>query len=260
MTMTATRMTALPLSISKVDRRFEGPSGTIHALSNVDLTITPSQIVSIVGPSGCGKSTLLRMVAGFDAPTEGSILLGDKPITAPGADRGIVFQHPQLYPWLNVFDNVVFGPRMRGVPRAAFTPSAERYIEIVGLKGFERHFPYQLSGGMRQRLQIARVLINEPSILLMDEPFGALDYQTRLEMQKLLMDLCIDIAPTVLFITHDIDEAVFISDRIYVMSARPGRIVDVLDVPLPRPRVFETTTTHDMFAQLRLRVLKGLKH
>ena len=259
-TTTQPRTAALPLVISGVDRRFEGPSGTIHALANVDLTIAPSEIVSIVGPSGCGKSTLLRMVAGFDTPTEGRILLGGKPITAPGADRGIVFQHPQLYPWLNVFDNVVFGPRMRGVPRDVFTPAAERYIEIVGLKGFEKHFPYQLSGGMRQRLQIARVLINEPNILLMDEPFGALDYQTRLEMQKLLLDLCLDIAPTVLFITHDIDEAVFISDRIYVMSARPGRIAEVLDEKLPRPRVFEEATTSELFVKLRLQVLKALKH
>jgi ABC-type nitrate/sulfonate/bicarbonate transport system ATPase subunit len=258
--MMASRAAALPLAIAGVDKRFEGPSGTIHALADVDIAVAPSEIVSIVGPSGCGKSTLLRMVAGFDMPTGGRILLGDKPITAPGADRGIVFQHPQLYPWLNVFDNVKFGPRMRGVPRTMFTPAAERYIEIVGLKGFERHFPYQLSGGMRQRLQIARVLINEPNILLMDEPFGALDYQTRLEMQRLLLDLCTSIAPTVLFITHDIDEAVFISDRIYVMSARPGRIVEVLDVPLTRPRVFEEATTNELFVKLRLQVLAALKH
>jgi ABC-type nitrate/sulfonate/bicarbonate transport system ATPase subunit len=255
-----TRIAALPLSIAGVDRRFEGPSGAIQALQNVDIKIAPSEIVSIVGPSGCGKSTLLRMVAGFDTPTGGRILLGNRPITAPGADRGIVFQHPQLYPWLNVFDNVVFGPRMRGVARDKFTPAGQRYIEIVGLKGFERHFPYQLSGGMRQRLQIARVLINEPNILLMDEPFGALDYQTRLEMQTLLLDLCTNIAPTVLFITHDIDEAVFISDRIYVMSARPGRIVEVLDVPLPRPRVFEEATTSELFVKLRLQALRALKH
>ncbi len=258
--MTTSRTAALPLTIADVDKRFEGPNGTIHALADVGLTISPSEIVSIVGPSGCGKSTLLRMVAGFDMPTSGRILLGGKQITAPGADRGIVFQQPQLYPWLNVLDNVVFGPRMRGVLRDVFTPAAERYIDIVGLKGFERHFPYQLSGGMRQRLQIARVLINEPNILLMDEPFGALDYQTRLEMQKLLLDLCTSIAPTVLFITHDIDEAVFISDRIYVMSPRPGRIVEVLDVPLARPRVFEEATTNETFVKLRLQVLKALKH
>ncbi len=257
---TTTRTAALPLAIAGVHKRFEGPSGTIHALADVDISIAPSEIVSIVGPSGCGKSTLLRMVAGFDMPTDGRILLGGNRIATPGADRGIVFQHPQLYPWLNVLDNVIFGPRMRGVPRDVFMPAAERYIDIVGLGGFERHFPYQLSGGMRQRLQIARVLINEPNILLMDEPFGALDYQTRLEMQKLLLDLCLDIAPTVLFITHDIDEAVFISDRIYVMSARPGRIVEVFDVALPRPRVFEEATTSELFVKLRLQVLKALKH
>ncbi len=149
---------------------------------------------------------------------------------------------------------------MRGVPRASYTEAAERYIKAVGLSGFEKHYPYQLSGGMRQRVQIARVLINEPTILLMDEPFGALDYQTRLEMQKLLLDLCAELAPTVLFITHDIDEAVFISDRIYVMSRRPGRIAETLEVPLPRPRIYEEATASDVFVQLKLRVLRSLQH
>jgi NitT/TauT family transport system ATP-binding protein len=255
-----TKLRALPLTISNVSKLFHGPSGPVTAVEAVDIKIAPSEIVSIVGPSGCGKSTLLRMVAGFDAPTTGHMLLGDKPIAAPGADRGIVFQQPQLYPWLNVRDNVVFGPRMRGVPRGTYDPAATRYIKAVGLVGFERHFPYQLSGGMRQRVQIARVLINEPTILLMDEPFGALDYQTRLEMQTLLLDLCAELAPTVLFITHDIDEAVFISDRIYVMSARPGRIAETLHVPLPRPRVYEEATASETFVQLKLRALKALKH
>ncbi|KAB2920739.1 MAG: ABC transporter ATP-binding protein [Hyphomicrobiaceae bacterium] len=253
-------MRSLPLAISGVSKVFDGPSGRITAIDGVDLSIAPSEIVSIVGPSGCGKSTLLRMVAGFDTPSSGDILLGGQRIKAPGADRGIVFQQPQLYPWLNVSENVVFGPRMRGVPRASYADAAVRYIEAVGLSGFEKHYPYQLSGGMRQRVQIARVLINEPTILLMDEPFGALDYQTRLEMQKLLLDLCGELAPTVLFITHDIDEAVFISDRIYVMSRRPGRIAETLDVPLPRPRIYEEATASDVFVQLKLRVLKSLQH
>jgi NitT/TauT family transport system ATP-binding protein len=258
--MSNKQLGALPLAISNVSKAFDGPSGRITAVDNVDVEIAPSEIVSIVGPSGCGKSTLLRMVAGFDSPTTGRMLLGGKPIEGPGADRGIVFQQPQLYPWLNVADNVAFGPRMRGVPRDIYEPEAERYIGAVGLRGFEKHYPYQLSGGMRQRVQIARVLINEPTILLMDEPFGALDYQTRLEMQKLLLNLCAELAPTVLFITHDIDEAVFISDRIYVMSARPGRIADTLDVPIARPRIYETVTTSETFMKLKLRVLQQLGH
>lgn len=258
--MTVSPVRSLPLAISGVSKVFDGPSGRTTAIDGVDLSMAPSEIVSIVGPSGCGKSTLLRMVAGFDTPSSGEILLGGQPIKAPGADRGIVFQQPQLYPWLTVLENVVFGPRMRGVPRASYTEAAERYIKAVGLSGFEKHYPYQLSGGMRQRVQIARVLINEPTILLMDEPFGALDYQTRLEMQKLLLDLCAELAPTVLFITHDIDEAVFISDRIYVMSRRPGRIAETLEVPLPRPRIYEEATASDVFVQLKLRVLRSLQH
>ncbi len=251
------------LTIQGVERVFSvagGKGQIVKALDRIDLVVEPAQIVSIVGPSGCGKSTLLRMVAGFDQPSAGTIRLDDSVIGGPGADRGIVFQTPQLYPWLNVFDNVVFGPSKRGVSRAVYAQDAKRYIAAVGLQGFETHYPYQLSGGMRQRLQIARVLINEPAILLMDEPFGALDYQTRLEMQRLLLDLCERYRPTVLFITHDIDEAVFISDRIHVMSSRPGRIVETLEVDLARPRVYEEASVTESFVRLKLRALALLKH
>ncbi len=251
------------LVIEAVDRVFDKGAATgqaVKALDGIDLVVRPSEIVSIVGPSGCGKSTLLRMVAGFDSPSAGAIRLDGRPVAGPGADRGFVFQTPQLYPWLTVFDNVVFGPRKRGVARSRYEADARRYIAAVGLEGFEAHYPYQLSGGMRQRLQIARVLINEPAILLMDEPFAALDYQTRLVMQQLLLELCERYRPTVLFVTHDIDEAVFISDRVHVMSARPGRIVETLEVNLPRPRVYESVSTSDTFIALKLRVLALLKH
>jgi ABC-type nitrate/sulfonate/bicarbonate transport system ATPase subunit len=247
------------LEVRSVSKTFVSPDRTrVDALQSVSLDAQPAEIVSIVGPSGCGKSTLLRMVAGFDFPTDGQILLGAAAIQAPAADRGIVFQQPQLYPWLSVFDNVVFGPRMRGMDRTAYTESANRYIRSVGLSGFEKNFPYQLSGGMKQRVQIARVMINEPRILLMDEPFAALDYQNRLVMQRMLLDLAEQYRPTVLFITHDVEEAVFLSDRVYVMSARPGRIVETIPVGLQRPRSYEGVSVLEEFVQLKLRILKLL--
>ena len=247
------------LAIHNVCRVFEGAGQRIEALRDINIHIAPSTIVSLVGPSGCGKSTLLRMVAGFDRPDSGAITLGGQPVVRPGPDRGIVFQQPQLFPWLNVHENVIFGPKMRGVAAASYLPAAERYLSAVGLAEFTRHYPYQLSGGMRQRLQIARVLINEPRILLMDEPFGALDYQTRLDMQTRLLDLCASYKPTVMFITHDIDEAVFISDRIHVMSRRPGRIVETFDVDLPRPRRYEDVAATETFMRLKLDTLNLLK-
>ncbi len=247
------------LEVRAASKIFVAQDGTqVNALEAVSLDAQPAEIVSIVGPSGCGKSTLLRMVAGFDFPTNGQILLGGDPIQKPAADRGIVFQQPQLYPWLNVFDNVVFGPRMRGMDRGAYTESANRYIQSVGLSGFEKNFPYQLSGGMKQRVQIARVMINEPRVLLMDEPFAALDYQNRLVMQRMLLDLAEQYRPTVLFITHDVEEAVFLSDRVYVMSARPGRIIETISVELPRPRDYEDVSSMEEFVRMKLRILKLL--
>jgi ABC-type nitrate/sulfonate/bicarbonate transport system ATPase subunit len=249
------------LEIRGVGKRFISSDGKdVEALQDVTLTVLPSEIASIVGPSGCGKSTLLRMVAGFDLPSAGELLLGGAAISRPGQDRGIVFQQPQLYPWLNVFDNVIFGPRMRGVARAHYVKSAKHYINSVGLSGFDNAYPYQLSGGMKQRVQIARVLINEPRILLMDEPFGALDYQNRLVMQRLLLDLADEYRPTVLFITHDVEEAIFISDRVHVMSARPGRIVETVEVALPRPRDYEQISAMDEFVRMKLHVLNLLQH
>jgi len=249
------------LEIRGVEKRFVTAEGKeVEALQGVTLTVRPSEIASIVGPSGCGKSTLLRMIAGFDFPTTGELRLGQTSISRPGQDRGIVFQQPQLYPWLNVFDNVVFGPRMRGVTRAHYAKAANHYISSVGLSGFEKAYPYQLSGGMRQRVQIARVLINEPRILLMDEPFGALDYQNRLVMQRLLLDLAAEYKPTVLFITHDVEEAIFISDCVHVMSARPGRIIETVEVGLPRSRDYGEVSATREFVRMKLHVLKLLQH
>ena len=249
------------VEVKGVGRVFAQAGGeTLRALEDVSFRVGASEFVTLVGPSGCGKSTLLRMVAGFDAPDAGELRMDGKPIGAPGADRGVVFQQPQLYPWLTVEENVCFGPRMRGVARGTYAPAAADYLRAVGLSGFEKHYPYQLSGGMRQRLQIARVLINEPRVLLMDEPFGALDYQTRLSMQRLLLELAAQYKPTVLFITHDIEEAIFLSDRVHVMSARPGRIVDTIDVDIPRPRVYDEVSVTPRFAELKLRTLKQLAH
>ncbi|MEO8202912.1 MAG: ABC transporter ATP-binding protein [Betaproteobacteria bacterium] len=249
------------LEIRKVSKTFAAADGkSIAALEDVSFAARPAEIVSLVGPSGCGKSTLLRMVAGFDFPSSGQLLLGAAGISGPAQERGIVFQQPQLYPWLTVFDNVAFGPRMRGTRKDAYTPAADDYIRAVGLAGFEKHYPYQLSGGMKQRVQIARVLINEPRVLLMDEPFGALDYQNRLVMQRLLLDLAAQYRPTVLFITHDVEEAIFLSDTVHVMSARPGRIVETLQIGLARPRVYEEVSGSGDFVRAKLHILKLLQH
>ena len=248
------------IEIRGVHKEFVKGERRVVALQDIDLTVAEREFVAILGPSGCGKSTLLNMVAGFDLPTQGSVKVAKEEIIAPAPSRGVVFQEPALFPWLTVMDNVVFGPKTVGQRSADYRARAAQIIEQIGLSGFEASYPAELSGGMRQRVGIARVLIMEPKVLLMDEPFGSLDAQTRTLMQELLLSLWERHQQTVLFITHDIDEAVFISDRIYVMSSRPGRIVEVLDVPLPRPRTFEETTAQDMFIKLRLQVLKGLKH
>ena len=212
--------------------------GTL-ALADFDLRIAPQEIVSIVGPTGCGKSTALNILAGFEQASVGSVTVDGQPVAGPGPNRGVVFQQPSLFPWLNVLSNVVLGVKCRGVTVEEYEPHAMRLLEEVGLKGFENHYPYQLSGGMQQRVQIARALINQPDILLMDEPFGALDYQTRLLMQKLLLRLWEHFRPTILFITHDVGEAIFISDRVIAMSRRPGRVKCEVRVNAPKPRDYE---------------------
>lgn len=218
--------------------RRKGAPSTL-ALEAIDLDIAGGEIVSIVGPTGCGKSTLLNVLAGFEAPSAGGVWVDDAPVSAPGAERGVVFQQPSLFPWMTVLDNVVLGVQCRGEARSAYEPRALALLAEVGLTGFERHHPYQLSGGMQQRVQIARALIGQPRILLMDEPFGALDYQTRLLMQKLLLRLWQHYRPTILFVTHDVGESIFISDRVVAMTRRPGRIKHVFEVGAPKPREYE---------------------
>ena len=237
-------MTAF-LSIRGVSRSFASTSGgapTI-ALQATDLSVAENDFITILGPSGCGKSTLLRIVAGLDLPSSGEVLLAGQRIVGPGADRGMVFQSYTLFPWLTLRDNVCFGLNERGMPRAQQLDIAQGFLKKVGLVGFEHHYPKQLSGGMQQRTAIARALANGPRMLLMDEPFGALDHQTRELMQELLLGIWEAERKTVLFVTHDIDEAVFMGSRVVVMSARPGRIKLDRAVSLPHPRSYAVKTT-----------------
>lgn len=214
---------------------------TVTALSGAEFHINSQEIVCVVGPSGCGKSTLLNLIAGFDVPTEGSISMDGRPLGPPGPDRSVVFQSPSLFPWLTVMDNVTFGPRKRGIAASDYEPAAREMLAAVGLERFATRYPYELSGGMRQRAQIARALVGRPQVLLMDEPFGALDFQNRLLMQELVMNLWYRERSTMFFITHDIDEAIFLGDRVYVMTAAPGTIKATITVPFDKPRDIELT-------------------
>ena len=232
--------------------------GKFHALKNINLEIPERKVTAFIGPSGCGKSTLLRIVAGLDKQTSGEAMLDGKRINGPGADRGMVFQSYTLFPWLTVLDNVCFGLRERNLPRAQQLELAQSFIQKVGLRGFESHYPKQLSGGMQQRTALARALANNPRILLMDEPFGALDHQTRELMQELLLGIWEAEKKTVLFVTHDIDEAVFMGSRVVVMSARPGRIKLNLEVPMPHPRHYSVKTT-PAFAELKAELTEQVR-
>jgi NitT/TauT family transport system ATP-binding protein len=242
------------IEIRGVHKEFVKGERRVLALQDIDLTVARHEFVAILGPSGCGKSTLLNMVAGFDRPTRGSVTVEEEEIVDPSPRRCVVFQEPALFPWLTVMDNVVFGPKNRRQPAAEYRPRAAQIIEQVGLRGFEASYPAELSGGMRQRVGIARVLIMEPRVLLMDEPFGSLDAQTRSLMQELLLALWQRHQQTVLFITHDIEEALLLADRVCVMTARPGRIKKSIPVPMPRPRSIELTLSPE-FNALRREVL-----
>ena len=246
------------IEIRAVHKEFAKGERRVVALEEIDLTVAEREFVAILGPSGCGKSTLLNMVAGFDLPTRGSVKVAGEEILAPAPTRGVVFQEPALFPWLTVMDNVVFGPKTRGQSAADYRARAAQIIEAVGLSGFEASYPAELSGGMRQRVGIARVLIMEPKVLLMDEPFGSLDAQTRTLMQELLLALWERHHQTVLFITHDIEEAVLLADRVCVMTARPGRIKKSIEVRMPRPRSIELTTSPE-FNALRREVLELIR-
>jgi NitT/TauT family transport system ATP-binding protein len=231
----------------------------VHALEGIDLTVNDGELVALLGPSGCGKSTLLNLIASFENASSGELLVHGESHDAPGPDRGVVFQEAALFPWLNVWENVIFGPKTKGLAASEYEDKANEMLKIVGLSDFKKHLPVQLSGGMRQRVGIARILTLGSRVLLMDEPFGALDAQTRLSMQELLLSVWQQLKPTIIFVTHDIDEAIFLADNIYVMSARPGRIAEKIVVPLPRPRTITDTTT-EAFNQLKREILLQIRH
>jgi NitT/TauT family transport system ATP-binding protein/sulfonate transport system ATP-binding protein len=238
------------LVIEGVSRTFPGVRGgpPTRALEPNSLVVADNDFICILGPSGCGKSTLLRIVAGLDFPTTGQVLLDGEPVAGPGPDRGMVFQSYTLFPWLTVRQNIRFGLREKGVPPSEQDRIAARYIDRVGLRGFEHHYPKMLSGGMQQRTALARALANDPKILLLDEPFGALDNQTRALMQELLLGIWEADRKTVLFVTHDIDEAIFMANRVAVMTARPGRVKSDVRIDLPHPRHYTVKTTPEFSA------------
>ena len=253
--------TPAKISFRGVAKEYPGKSAaqrTTLALDGLDVEIGITEIVSVLGPTGCGKSSALNLIAGFEEPSTGAVLLDEKVVRGPGPDRAVVFQQASLFPWLSVFDNVTLGVKCKGMPKSDYAPRAEHLLEEVGLTKFARHYPYQLSGGMQQRVQIARALISAPDVLLMDEPFGALDYQTRIFMQELLLRLWVEYRPTVFFITHDVAEAIFISDRVLVMSRRPGRIKLAVDVASPKPRTAEFLTAPE-FVGLQRELLHAVQ-
>jgi len=224
------------------------------ALYDISLAIRKNEFVSLLGPSGCGKTTLIRIIAGLLAADRGDVLVNQQCVTVPGRDRCMVFQQFGLLPWRTVMSNVEFGLEIEGMAREERRAVAEKYIELVGLKGFENYYPHQISGGMQQRVGIARALSKKPEILLMDEPFGAVDAQTREQLQEELLKIWAQTETTVVFVTHSIDEAIYLSDRVVVMQARPGRIKEEVAVDLPRPRWEGDIKADPRFAQLRARL------
>jgi NitT/TauT family transport system ATP-binding protein len=218
------------------DLSYETLDGSVKAVTDANIHVSPGEFVSIIGPSGCGKSTLLNAVAGFLKPTRGRVVVDDEPVRGPSADRGMVFQQYSLFPWKTVRENVEFGLKMKGVEKFRREAAARTLLGLAGLLAFENHYPDRLSGGMKQRVGIVRALAPGPKVLLLDEPFGALDAQTRIIMQQILTNMWQRLKISVLFVTHDIDEAIFLSDRVYCMTARPGTIKSEIAIPLDRPR------------------------
>jgi NitT/TauT family transport system ATP-binding protein len=242
------------ISVKELNKTYGTREGApIYALSNVSLEITRGEFVTVVGPSGCGKTTLLKILAGILKKSSGTILVNGNPINAPSRQLGVVFQEPLLLPWRNILQNIMVPVEIQGRDRAKFGAAAQQLLTLVGLEGFEQKYPRELSGGMQQRVGIARALIHDPDLLLMDEPFGALDAMTREQMNLELMDIWSEKKKTILLITHSIAEAVFLADRIVVMSPRPGRIAEIIVVDLPRPRHLEIINT-DVFGAYVKRV------
>ena len=252
-------MTRALVAIRGVSQRFGADGAAVTALESIDLEIPDGQFASVVGPSGCGKSTLLSLVAGLRRPSSGTVLCDDEPMTAPMPRKvGMIFQEANLLPWLSAVDNVAFPLKLRRVAKAERRAAARRMLELTGLAGFEDHLPHQLSGGMKQRVSIARGLVQNPAVLLMDEPFASLDEQTRMVLGDELLRIWSETRKTVLFVTHSLNEAVYLADRVIVLSARPGRVVDDVAVDLPRPRSFAMTTSQ-RFGILKDRIWQHIK-
>lgn len=240
------------LEVRSVSKSFKTEGGeTVRALDEIDLSVEEQEFVCILGPSGCGKTTLLRIIAGLDQPTSGEVIVEGVRVTAPTPKMAMIFQEYSLYPWRTVLDNIAFGLEVRGMEKEERYAIADQYLRLVGLEGFQGSYPYELSGGMRQRIAVARALAIEPAVLLMDEPFGALDAQTRNLMQRELLDIYNETRKTIIFVTHSVDEAVFLSDRIIVLTPRPGRVRENILVHDGRPRV----RTSAEFVRIRQRVL-----
>lgn len=244
------------ISIKDVSKKFLGNESSVEdvvALNHLSLDIKPGSFVSLIGPSGCGKSTLLRLIGGLDNATEGCIYLDGNIIKKPGSDRGFAFQASNLFPWLTVEKNIAFGLKARGVYKKRHQEVAN-YIKLVGLEGFEKSYPYQLSGGMQQRASLARALVGHPTVLLLDEPLGALDAFTRMNLQDEILRIWETYGMTVIMVTHDVDEAIYMSDQVVVMSARPSKVEDIIDIELPRPRA----RIQDTFQEYRAKILNVL--
>jgi NitT/TauT family transport system ATP-binding protein len=238
------------IEINGVSKQFELQGQRIEALRDANLQLAKGEFVCLIGASGCGKSTLLRICAGFEQPSQGDALMWGKPIDGPAPNRGMVFQDYGLFPWLNVRRNIAFGPAARGLAAAEVSAIAERFIALVGLQRFATAYPHQLSGGMKQRVAIARVLANDAELVLMDEPFGALDAMTRERLQDELLDIWQRTGLTVMFVTHSIEEAIFLADRVVVMSPGPGRIETEMRIELPRPRDVSAPDFNDIRREL----------
>jgi NitT/TauT family transport system ATP-binding protein len=243
------------LEVKGVFKLFQVNGNQMEALKNINLDIEENEFVCFIGPSGCGKTTLLRIIAGLEEPSSGEILIEGQPIKGPGPERGMVFQEYSLFPWRTVLDNVAFGLELKGISKDERHEKARQYLKMVELERFEERYPHELSGGMKQRVAIARALVNDPIAILMDEPFGALDAQTRNIMQSELLRIWEEEKKTVIFVTHSVDEAIYLADRIVIMSARPGKIKDVIRIDISRPR----NRTSPQVNAIRDRILCDLK-
>nr|WP_318383283.1 ABC transporter ATP-binding protein [uncultured Enterobacter sp.] len=250
---------AVQIALENVSLQFAAKPHPFTVLEDVSLSIAKGEFVVLLGPSGCGKSTILNLVAGFTRPDHGRVLCDGETVKKPGPSRGMIFQQPNLFPWLSVQDNVTFGPRLGKYRKEEVNAQALDWLARVGLKGFENHAPWQLSGGMKQRVALARAWLPGPEVLLLDEPFGALDAQTRLMMQELLRNAWLETDTTLLFVTHDVEEALFLADRVLIMSAKPGRIVEDVTLPFGRERDIETLVSHPLYGEIKHHVLHRVR-